>query len=139
MSDVFKYGGNELEMRVIIDPEKLASYRLDISTVISALRSATTQVSVGNIEAGKREYIVRVTSPSFTLEDAGYIVVRADQTENGNIVPIRLSDIARFEIKPEQASSFRRLNGENAIIINLTREQGTNVVETMERLKQKID
>ncbi|MGB0181892.1 MAG: efflux RND transporter permease subunit [Candidatus Puniceispirillales bacterium] len=139
VSDVFKYGGNELEMRVIIDPEKLAAYRLDITTVISALRSATTQVSVGNIEAGKRDYIVRVTSPSFTLEDAGYIVVRADQTENGNIVPIRLSDIARFEIKPERASSFRRLNGENAIIINLTREQGTNVVETMERLKQKID
>ena len=138
VSDVFKYGGNVLEMRVIIDPEKLALYRLDIAAVINALRSATTQVSVGNIEAGKRDYTVSVTSPSFTLEEAGYIVVRADQADNGNIIPVRLSDIARFEIRPEDASSFRRLNGENAIIINLTREQGTNVVKTMGRIKQRI-
>lgn len=138
VSDVFKYGGNEFEMRVIIDPEKLALYRLNMTTVINALRSATTQQSVGNIEAGKREYIVRVSSPSFTLEEAGHIVIRADQAENGNIIPVRLSDIARLEVKPAIASSFRRLNGENAIIINLTREQGTNVVETMGRVKEKI-
>ncbi|MAJ35094.1 MAG: acriflavin resistance protein, partial [Candidatus Puniceispirillum sp. TMED52] len=138
VSDVFKYGGNEFEMRVIIDPEKLALYRLNITTVINALRSATTQQTVGNIEAGKREYIVRVSSPSFTLAEAGHIVIRADQAENGNIIPVRLSDIARLEVKPALASSFRRLNGENAIIINLTREQGTNVVETMGRIKERI-
>ena len=138
VSEVFKYGGDDMEMRVLVDVDRLALYRLDISAIINALRSATTQQSVGDIEAGKRNYTVRVSPDSFTPDTAGDVIIHSQLNENGSIVPIRLSDIATIEVGPKESTSFRRLNGENAIIINATREQGTNVVQTMKALKQTI-
>ena len=50
-----------------------------------------------------------------------------------------LSDIADIELKIQKRTSFRRLNGEEAVILNVLREQGTNVVETMSRLRKQIE
>ena len=55
------------------------------------------------------------------------------------MIPLLLKDIATIELQSQPRSSYRRLNGENAVIINALRAQGTNVVETMERLRAAID
>ena len=138
VAEVGKYGGGDSEMRVIIDVKKLAIFRLDISTVIEALRVATSQRSVGEIEAGKRNYTIRVESISFTPETAGAIVIRSEESQNGNIIPLRLGDIATIDVTAKKRQSFRRLNGDDAVIINVIREQGTNVVKTMDELKGVI-
>jgi HAE1 family hydrophobic/amphiphilic exporter-1 len=138
VAEVGKYGGGDSEMRVIIDVKKLAIFRLDISTVIEALRVATSQRSVGEIEAGKRNYTIRVESITFTPETAGAIVIRSEESQNGNIIPLRLGDIATIDVTAKKRQSFRRLNGDDAVIINVIREQGTNVVKTMDELKGVI-
>ena len=53
------FGGSEQEMQVIVDPERLARYGLTISRVVAALRLANASVSAGDIEEGKRRYVVR--------------------------------------------------------------------------------
>ena len=50
-----------------------------------------------------------------------------------------MSDIATIELRSTQRSSYRRLNGEEAVIINALRAPGVNVVETMIRLRAAID
>ena len=54
-------------------------------------------------------------------------------------MPILLRDIADIELEMEKRSSFRRLNGKNALILNALREQGTNVVQTMQTMQTVID
>jgi HAE1 family hydrophobic/amphiphilic exporter-1 len=100
---------------------------------------ATSQRSVGEIEAGKRNYTIRVESISFTPETAGAIVIRSEESQNGNIIPLRLGDIATIDVTAKKRQSFRRLNGDDAVIINVIREQGTNVVKTMDELKDVIE
>ena len=53
------YGGSESEMRIIVDPDKLARYRLTVPDVVSALRLANASISAGDIDEGKRRYVVR--------------------------------------------------------------------------------
>ena len=60
-------------------------------------------------------------------------------TADGQLVPILLRDIADIELEMEKRSSFRRLNGKNALILNALREQGTNVVQTMQTMQTVID
>jgi HAE1 family hydrophobic/amphiphilic exporter-1 len=57
----------------------------------------------------------------------------------GAVVPLLLRDIASIELQSQQRSSYRRLNGEDAVIINALRAQGSNVVDTMGRLRAAID
>ncbi|MDA9816043.1 efflux RND transporter permease subunit [Alphaproteobacteria bacterium] len=132
-------GGGKKQLRVIIDPEKLASYKLSTAAILEALRSATTLQSVGTVQQGKRVYTVRTEAIAYTPETALNTILRADFYENGQIVPVLLSDVAEVEFAVEPRSSFRRLNGQDAIIINALREPGINVVSTMDALAKTLD
>ena len=138
VSEVTYYGGGSREMRVFIDPDKLVQYSLTLSEVIDALRSSSTMMSVGVVNEGKRTYAVRAEAVNYTPETAARIVVRTDVSPTGTLVPLLLSDIATIKLQVEESTSFRRLMGKDAIIINVLRAQGTNVVETMERLNNAV-
>ncbi|MDA7599213.1 efflux RND transporter permease subunit [Alphaproteobacteria bacterium] len=132
-------GGGAKEMRIFIDPAKMTQYQITLGEVIEALRSSSSLMSVGAVTEGKRTYAVRTESINYTPETAGRIILRTDRTTSGTLIPLLLQDIAEIEMQVKQRSSFRRLNGEDAIIINGLRAQGSNVVATMARLKFEID
>ena len=132
-------GGGAKQMRVIVDEDRLASYQLTAQDVFNALRNSTTLRTVGRINEGKRTYVVRAEAISYTPETAMNIVVRAATAQNGLFVPVLLSDIAEIEFDIERRASYRRLNGQDAVIINALREQGTNVVSTMNVMRKEVD
>ena len=134
----FNAGGGK-QMLVVLDPERLAQYRLSVASVLDVLRSATTLQSVGRVGQGKRIYTVRTEAIAYTPQTAMNIVIYSDVAENGQIVPVLLSDVADVEFVSERRSSFRRLNGKDAVIINALREPGVNVVETMAQLRKEVD
>ncbi|NDA08507.1 MAG: efflux RND transporter permease subunit, partial [Alphaproteobacteria bacterium] len=139
VAEVTKYGGGDKVMRITVDLAKLELYQLDMARVLNSLKLATAQRSVGDIEVGKRSYTIRVETQNFTPEIAQKVIIRSGLQNDGAMEPVRLSDIARIDVVGEKRTSFRRLNGDDAVIINIIREQGTNVVKTMELLKDVID
>ena len=138
VSEITYNGGGKKQLKVIIDPQRLASYRLSTSIVLDALRTATTLQSVGRVQQGKRVYTVRTEAIAYTPETALNTILRADFNENGQISPVLLSDVADVEFAVEKRTSFRRLNGQDAIIINALREPGINVVTTMQTLSSSV-
>lgn len=132
-------GGGKKQLKVIIDPEKLASYRLSTAIVLDTLRTATTLQSVGRVQQGKRVYTVRTEAIAYTPETALNTILRADFNDKGQISPVLLSDVAEVEFAVEKRTSFRRLNGQDAIIINALREPGVNVVSTMQTLAKSLE
>ena len=139
VAEIFLYGGGRREMRVEVNPDGLIRYNLGLPQVLQALRQASATLSVGTIERGKRTYTVRTQANLFTPRTAGQIVIRNDLNARGQLVPVLLSDIAEIKLVSKKRSSFRRLNGQDAVILNALREQDSNVVETMENLRQVID
>ena len=126
-------------MRVEVNPADLIRYNLGLPQVLQALRQASATLSVGTIERGKRTYTVRTQANLFTPQTAGQIVIRNDLNARGQLVPVLLSDIAEIKLVSKKRTSFRRLNGKDAVILNALREQDSNVVETMENLRLVID
>ena len=135
ISEVEYRGGGKYEMRVIIDPDKLVQYKLTLSEVMEALRTSSSTMSVGMVTEGKRSYAVRTDAANYTPETAKRIVLRTDISASGTIVPLLLEDVATIDLRVQQRTSFRRLNGKPAIILNAIRESGSNVVATMVRLR----
>ena len=131
-------GGSRRELRIIIDPDKLSRYQLTVSDALGALRNATALQSVGSVEQGKRSYLVRTEAIAYTAETARNIVLRTVPDASGQPIPVLLSDVADIELDIRKPNSFRRLNGKDAVILNALREQGGNVVETMQRVTAKV-
>ncbi|MCS5642280.1 MAG: efflux RND transporter permease subunit, partial [Dehalococcoidia bacterium] len=134
------YGGSESEMRIIVDPDKLARYRLTVPDVVSALRLANASISAGDIEEGKRRYVVRTEGELQTVDQVRNVVVASTDTETrGGIGRVTIGDIAdvRFTFKEPRAKI--RFLGDEAIAINAVRATGANVIETMDGVYQAIE
>ncbi|MDC1383556.1 efflux RND transporter permease subunit [Candidatus Puniceispirillum sp.] len=139
IAEVDYRGGGRNEMRVFIDPEKLIQYQITLGEVVEALKTSSTMMSVGMVTEGKRSYSVRTEALNYTPETAESIVVRTDISPSGTIVPLLLGDIAQLELKTQKRTSFRRLNGKPAVTFSAIREQGSNVVSTMLKLRSVVD
>jgi HAE1 family hydrophobic/amphiphilic exporter-1 len=128
------YGGQEREMRVVVDPEALAARNVTILQVAQALDQENKNISAGDFDEGKRRYIVRTTgefqSPG---EVANVIVVR----RSGRAVYVR--DVARVELGYKDPDFAVRHMGEPAIALNALRATGSNVLEVMRGLHQAIE
>ena len=139
IAEVDYRGGGRREMRVFIDPDKLIQYKVTVNEVIDALRSSSSMMSVGMVTEGNSSYSVSSEALNYTPETAGNIVIRTDVSSSGTIIPLLLQDVATLDMKVQKRTSFRRLNGKPAIILNAIREQGSNVVGTMLRLRLVAD
>ena len=134
------YGGSESELRITVDPDKLARYRLTVPDVVSALRLANASISAGDIEEGKRRYVVRTEGELQSVDQVRNVVVASTDTETrGGIGRVTIGDIAdvRFMFKEPRAKI--RFLGDEAIAINAVRATGANVIETMDGVYQAIE
>lgn len=133
------FGGSEREMRVIVDPEKMARHGLTVSDVISALRAANASISAGDIDEGKRRYVVRAEGEFESVQQVRDVVlVSAEDRITGRIGRATVGDIGevRFAIKEPRANI--RFLGKDSIAINAIRATGANVIETMDGVDAAI-
>ncbi|MEO1795094.1 MAG: efflux RND transporter permease subunit, partial [Pseudomonadota bacterium] len=90
------FGGVERELQVVIEPELLAKYRLTIPDLVNAMRQANISLSAGDIDEGKRRYVVRAEGELNTVSAIEAVVVRSgarDATNETGRVFVR--DVAR--------------------------------------------
>ena len=134
------YGGNESELRIIVDPRRLAHFRLTIAELNNAIRGTSINISAGEVEEGKREYTVRTQSELNTVERVRAVVLRSQRDPaTGRIHRVRVGDIATVEFGHKKRSARIRNRGENAIVVNTVRDTGANVMEAMAGIQKVVD
>ncbi|MDV2503338.1 MAG: efflux RND transporter permease subunit [bacterium] len=128
------YGGQEREMRVIVDPEAMAARNVTLLQMATALDSENRNVSAGDFDEGKRRYIVRTTGEFQSPEDVADVIVAR---HNGSAVYVR--DVARVELGFKDADFAVRHMGEPSIALNALRATGSNVLDTMQGLHRAVE
>ncbi len=140
VSQVSAFGGSDPEIQIIVEPEKLAQFQLTVPDVIRALRNAHVSVSAGDIDEGKRRYIVRSEGELQSAEAAREIVVRSvASSPNGGSSRVLLGDIATVQLSYKEPTSIIRVLGEPSIPFNATRQTGANVIETMNGIREAVN
>jgi multidrug efflux pump len=133
VADVRIYGERKYAMRVWLDPDKLAGYRLTTQDVEDAIRRSNLEVPAGRIESQQREF--SVTSDTNLVHPAQFreIVVR-----NVNGFPVKIRDVARVEEAPADVRSGMRLNGKPAIGTGVIRQATANPLTLAQGVREII-
>ena len=140
VAQVNVFGGAEREMQVEVNPERMARFRLTVPEVVEALREANISVSAGDVEEGKRRYIVRTEGEFSTVEQVRSVLVRSIVDENtGTVSRVTVDDIADVRFAYAEPGANIRFLGRPALAVNAIRETGANVIEVMEGIHAAAD
>ncbi len=123
-ADVRIYGERRYAMRIWIDPDRLAAYRLTVQDVEDALRRSNLEVPAGRIESSQREFNVTAATDLQTPEQFRAVALR---TVNGQT--IRLGDVARVLQGPQDERTSVRFNGREAVSLGVIRQATANPLE----------
>ncbi|MGE8359953.1 efflux RND transporter permease subunit [Pseudomonas sp.] len=125
VSQVEIRGAEERQVRVEIDPYRLAERGLDMVDVRDALRVRNTDRSAGDLDSGKRSVLVRTVGRFADPADIGTLIIAE---RDGALV--RLSDVAEIQLRHHEQRVLSYYNGLPALILAVQRETGSNVVQT---------
>ncbi len=126
-------GGLQEEIKVRVDPFKMAAQNLDPSALEQRLAQENINASGGSVKEGSTEYLVRTLNE---FRDIGEIENLAI-ARRGDAV-IRVRDIATVERTHAEREVVSRLSGAEMVEIAIYREAGANIVELAETVKKRV-
>ena len=133
VADVRIFGERKYAMRVWLEPERLAAYKLTPQDVEDAIRRSNLELPAGRIESNQREFTV--TSQT----DLSRPVQFADVTiKTVNGFPVRIRDVARVEEAAADERSLVRLNGQPAISAGVIRQATANPLELSKGVREMM-
>ncbi len=126
-------GGRLRQINVTLDPYRLRSYSLSAVTVKSALAAQNVEVPGGALEQGTRRVSVRTEGRYNSVDTLKSLVVAQSGSQS-----VHLSDVADVSDAEEEAASVARLNGQDAVLIQVRKQSGANSVAVIERIKERL-
>jgi HAE1 family hydrophobic/amphiphilic exporter-1 len=131
---LLSFGGQETELQLIIDMEKLAHYKISLSEVVARLSVANVNVSAGEVDVSKKSYRLRTVSKFQSPGEPMEVVIRSDGVDT-----VRLKDIAEGRIGYATKRIAIRNNGADAFVIGIIKEQGANVIKLINESRKVVD
>jgi HAE1 family hydrophobic/amphiphilic exporter-1 len=126
-------GGLEEEIRVRVDPFKMAAQELDPAALAMRLAQENINASGGLIREGSTEYLVRTLNEFQTVAEIEDLAI-----ERRGEATIRIRDIATVERTHRERDVVTQLDGREAVEVAIYREAGANIVELAESVKQRL-
>jgi len=126
-------GGNEREIKININKNKLDFYKLSISSIYAALGSSNLELPTGKIEGNLKQYTVRLSGKLQSIEDMGNISI--SKASSGSI--IKLSDVAEIIDGEAEQFNLNRINNQSSIGIVIQKQSDANTVEVCKMVKLK--
>jgi multidrug efflux pump len=132
-ADVRIFGERKYAMRIWLDPDRLAAYKLTTQDAEDALRRSNLEVPAGRIESNQREFSVTSNTDLIRPAQFGEIVIK---TVNG--FPVKMRDVGRIEEGAAEERSSVRLNGRAAISVGVIRQATANPLVLSEGVREMI-
>ena len=129
VAQVITIGGEVKEYKVLVSPEKLASYQISLKEVLTAVEKCNVNSSGGSFMDSGNEYLIRGIGRVQSIEDIsnGVITVK-------NNVPIYIKDIANVEIGAKIKIGEGSVNATPSVIMVIQKQPQANTLELTESL-----
>ncbi|WP_292897761.1 efflux RND transporter permease subunit [Nitratireductor sp.] len=123
-------GSRDELVEILIDPMKLSSYGLQLDQMINGVNASNSLVAAGSLEGEAGRYAVKVPSLIETVEDVANLPIVSSPD-----AVVRARDLAEIRSTFKDAETITRLNGRNAIAIEVKKRVGANLVDTVDAVK----
>jgi copper/silver efflux system protein len=135
VAEVATVGGMVKQYQVVLDPAKLAAYRIPQGKVIDAIQKANQESGGSVLELAETEYMVRASGYLKTLADFRSIPLATMQAG----VPVKLGDVATIQLGPEMRRGIAELNGQGETVGGVVvLRSGKNARDTIAAVKTKL-
>jgi len=126
-------GGQRPAVRIQANTEALAANGLGLDTLRSAITAANANSAKGQFDGPTRAYTINANDQLLTVPDYQNLIIAY---RNG--APVRLKDVARVVDSAENVKLGAWANMKPAIILNVQRQPGANVIATVDAIKQRL-
>ena len=133
VSAVQIWGEKRYSMRIWLDPAKMAGYGITPIDVKSAMDRENVELPSGSIEGNTTELTIRTMGLMHTAKEFNDLVIRED---NSRI--IRLSDIGRAELGPQDTRSYMKMNGVPMVGVVVVPQPGANHIEIADAVYERV-
>ena len=123
-------GGHRPAVRIQANYRQLAAYGLNIDDLRTTLANANVNTPKGNFDGPSQAYTINANDQIKKASDYGDLVVAY---RNG--APVKLSDVARTTEGAENTKLAAWMNTDEAVIVNIQRQPGANVIEVVDRIQ----
>ena len=118
------------EVRVLVDPTRVAAYGVDVLELRKLLESSNFSVSAGEITENGSRFIVRPLGEFHSLDDVRNLVIGGG---------VRVGDVATVELVAPELTIGRRMDGRPAVGIDVYKSTQANVVDVADRVIAAVD
>ncbi len=133
VGSVFIGGERRYSMRVWLDPQAMAARGLTVQDVENAIRRENAEIPGGRVEGSEREFAVRTRGELQEPEQFAAIVI----SQRGNDT-VRLQDVAKVEVGPEDDRTITRFNGDPAIGLGIVKQKDASTVAVAEVVRKEL-
>ncbi|MDQ2733474.1 MAG: efflux RND transporter permease subunit [Pseudomonadota bacterium] len=135
VAEVASVGGMVRQYQIVLDPDKLAAYRIPLPKVVDAIQKANQESGGSVLELGEAEYMVRASGYLQSLDDFRKVPLMT--TDAG--VSVRLGDVARIQMGPEMRRGIGEFDGNGEAVGGvIVMRSGKNALETIAAVKEKL-
>jgi len=134
VSGVNIFGQKRPSMRIWINPDKMNAFNIAFSDIRTALNSENVEIPSGKISGDNTELSIRALGRLTSEDDFRNLILRQDATGI-----VRLSDIAKVEIGPEQDEFSWRLNGVSAVGMAINPQPGANYIKIADEFYKRLE
>ena len=134
VAEVASVGGFVKQYNIVVDPLRLRAQGISLSEVQQAVRASNRDVGGRTLELSEFEFMVRGRGYVAGADDIENIVLRSERG-----VPLRLRDVARVEVGPDERRGITELNGEGEVASGIVLQRfGANALTVIENVKERL-
>ena len=127
-------GGQERQINVWVDPDKMRSYNVTPAEVSGSLKIQNMEFPSGRLDEGQTETSVRTVGKIQKVEEFSDIVVATR-----GAYQVKVKDLGYVEDGAQELRSEARLNGQPAVTLIVAKQSGQNTVATARAVKEKLN
>ncbi|MDR6830132.1 Cu(I)/Ag(I) efflux system membrane protein CusA/SilA [Bosea sp. BE271] len=134
VAEVASVGGFVKQYAIVVDPVRLRAQGVSLAALREAVRSSNLDVGGRTVELSEFEFMVRGRGYLKSIADIQNIVLKSERG-----AALRLSDVARVELGPDERRGITELNGEGEVASGIVLQRfGANALAVIERAKARL-
>jgi multidrug efflux pump len=123
-------GGQKPAVRIQVNPTAISAHGINMEDVRTAIQQTTLDLAKGSFDGPHQDYQIQANDQILTSSDFKPVIVAY---HNG--APVRLSDVANVIDSAENVKQAAWMNQTPAVIMNIQRQPGANIIQVVNRIK----
>ncbi|MBD3167633.1 MMPL family transporter [bacterium] len=133
LQEIEQNGERGEEVRVAVNPERLAELQIPLTRVIDAVQSAGMNIPGGSVQSGDKKFNVLTSGDFESLKQIEHVVVAGSA-----VSPVYLKEVADVEYAYADRQHLMRINGADAVVVTARMKPGRNIFTVMEQVNAEV-